>query len=663
LDQSQRIFQHVLRDPIFGERWTGGRRPELFEHVFASIQSLNAADLENLAPDHFDVVIVDEFHHAAAPSYEAILKFLKPRELLGLTATPERSDGLSILPWFDGRIAAELRLWDAIDQNYLSPFFYYGVHDGLKLQDVPWRRGAGYEVEALTNVLTGSSVWAEFVVKQFVEKTQGTEGVRALGFCVSVRHAEYMASVFNVAGIPAIAVSAKTPATDRVNSLLALDRGEVRVVFSVDLFNEGVDVPSVDALLMLRPTESGTLFLQQLGRGLRKKEGKTACVVLDFVGHHRKEFRFDRRFRSLFGGTRKEIQQQIENGFPYLPAGCHMELDRVSSEIVLASFRSAIPSLWNEKINELRNFVASGHPLSLNLFLEHSGLDLEDVYSGGRTWMRLCADAGLMTPREGAVEAVLARAISRLLHIDDLERIQVYEEILGASGPPQISSFPERRKRLVRMLLAQLMDGVPRDFLPDNSDMDAALVLLWGHPRILSDLCGLLAVLRRRISHLHGEISMHGTTPIRVHASYSRIEILAALGAGEGWRTVTWREGVKWFPDAKADVFVITFDKTSGGFSPTTRYKDYAISRELIHWESQSTTRSETETGQRYQHHKARGSDVILFARLSDESRSFWCLGSAEYVRHEGDLPMSVVWKLKTPLPGDLFAQFAAAVA
>lgn len=663
LDQSQRIFQHALRDPIFGEQWIGGRRPNFFEHVFASIQSLNAADLENLAPDHFDVVIVDEFHHAAAPSYEAILKLLQPRELLGLTATPERSDGLSILPWFDGRVAAELRLWDAIDQNYLSPFFYYGVHDGLKLQDVPWRRGAGYEVEALTNVFTGSAVWAELVVKQFIEKTQGSEGVRALGFCVSVRHADYMALVFRGAGIPAIAVSAKTPATDRINSLLALDRGDVRVVFSVDLFNEGVDVPSVDALLMLRPTESGTLFLQQLGRGLRKKEGKTACVVLDFVGHHRKEFRFDRRFRSLFGGTRKDIRQQIENGFPFLPAGCHMELDRVSSEIVLESLRSAIPSQWNEKINELRTFVASGHPLSLDLFLEHSGLELEDLYSGGRTWMQLCAGAGFITPKEGVVEAVLARAVSRLLHIDDLERIQVYEEMLGASDRPQISSFPERRMRLVRMLLAQLMDGVPGDFLPDNSDMDAALVLLWEHPRILLDLCGLLGVLRRRISHLHEELPTRETTPIRVHASYSRVEILAALGAGEGWRPVAWREGVKWFPDARADVFVITFDKTSGGFSPTTRYKDYAISRELIHWESQSTTRSQTETGQRYQHHKARGSDVILFARLRDESRSFWCLGSAEYVRHEGDRPMSIVWKLKTPLPGDLFAQFAAAVA
>lgn len=663
LDQSQRTFQHALRDPLFGEQWIGGRRPKHFEHVFASVQSLNAADLENLAPDHFDVVIVDEFHHAAAPSYEAFLRYLQPSELLGLTATPERSDGLSILSWFDGRIAAELRLWDAIDQNYLAPFLYYGVHDGLDLRDVPWRRGVGYAIDELTNRFTSTRAWGELVVKQFVEKTCGFHRVRALGFCVSVRHAEYMASVFKSAGIPAIAISAQTSAAVRIESLLALDRGDVRIVFSVDLFNEGVDVPSVDALLMLRPTESGTLFLQQLGRGLRKMEGKTACIVLDFVGRHRKEFRFDRRFRSLFGGTRKDVRQQIENGFPFLPSGCHMELDWVSREIVLASFRSAIPVLWNQKVNELRIFAASGHPVSLETFLEHSGLDLDDVYSGGRTWMQMCADAGLMAPDEGIVEAVLRRAISRLLHIDDLERIQTYEEILSAARPPKASSFSERRKRLMRMLLGQLMDRVSRDLLPDNCDIDTALSLLWRHPRILLDIRELLAVLKKRISHLHESLCGGGDVPIRVHASYSRAEILAALGVGQGWRPVAWWEGVRWCPGANADVFVMTFDKTSGGFSPTTRYRDYAISRELIHWESQSTTRSATETGQRYQHHKARGSEVILFARLRDDIRCFWCLGSAEYVRHEGDRPMAIVWRLKTPLSGDLFAQFAAAVA
>ncbi len=276
----------------------GGDRPTRFEHVFASIQSLSAAGYANLPADHFDVVIVDEFHHAAAKSYEALLDHVRPVELLGLTATPERADGLPVLAHFDGRIAAELRLWDAIDQHRLSPFTYFGIHDGLDLTDVPWRRGRGYDVDGLTNLYTANDAWARLVVKELVDRADDPATMRVLGFCVSIDHARFMARVFNDAGIAAVAVWGDSPDDERQAALADLAAGRVRVV-SVDLFNEGVDVPVVDTLLLLRPTDSPVLLLQQLGRGLRRASGKTVCTVLDFVGHHRKEFRLDRRFGAL----------------------------------------------------------------------------------------------------------------------------------------------------------------------------------------------------------------------------------------------------------------------------------------------------------------------------------------------------------------------------
>jgi superfamily II DNA or RNA helicase len=291
LDQSRRTFAHALRDATFGELWVGGQRPIHFDHVFASIQSLNATGLAHIEPGHFDVVIVDEFHHAAAESYERLLSHVQPRELLGLTATPERSDGRSILDWFEGRIAAELRLWDAIDQHRLTPFAYYGIADDLDLRDIPWRRGTGYDVDALTNVITSTDVWARSVLHRFLEHVGNPPTARALGFCVSIKHAHHMARVFEKHGVAALAITGDTPDAERRDALVRLAKGDVRVVFSVDLFNEGVDVREVDALLMLRPTESPLLFLQQLGRGLRRSEGKSICTVLDLVGHHRKEFR------------------------------------------------------------------------------------------------------------------------------------------------------------------------------------------------------------------------------------------------------------------------------------------------------------------------------------------------------------------------------------
>ena len=178
-----RDVPHALRDASFGEFWVGGKRPSRFEHVFASIQSLNRSGLESIDPAYFDVVIVDEFHHAAAPSYQMLLERLQPRELLGMTATPERADGLDVLRYFDGRIAAELRVWDAIDQQYLVPFSYFGVHDGTDLTDVPWKRGTGYDPNALTNVLTADHAWARRVIEQLRLKTNdphGDQGARLL---------------------------------------------------------------------------------------------------------------------------------------------------------------------------------------------------------------------------------------------------------------------------------------------------------------------------------------------------------------------------------------------------------------------------------------------------------------------------------------------------
>ncbi len=662
LDQSQATFRHALRDPNFGEQWIGGRRPTAFNHVFASVQSLNAADLTSLAADHFGVVIVDEFHHAAAASYDRLLNHLKPVELLGLTATPERADGLPILHWFGDRIAAELRLWDAINQNYLAPFTYYGIHDGLDLTGVTWRRGTGYDIEGLTQLYTGSDVWAKQIIKEFVRHVDDLNTVRCLAFCVSVQHAEFMARVFNEAGLESAAISGSTSDMERRDAMRGLAGGQLRVLFSVDLFNEGLDVPSVDTLLMLRPTESPTLFLQQLGRGLRREPGKSVCTVLDFVGQHRREFRFDRRLRALLGGTRKDVANQVEAGFPYLPAGCHMELDRKATEIVLASIRSAIPDRWAQKVEELKSMAASGRPITLSEFLEQSGLDLDDVYTAQRGWSDLCEAAGLPLAAAGPHEATMRRGVGRLRHVDDGVRLGRYTSLLGGRSPAE-SSNSDTERRLARMLVSQLVDQVDRDALPKDASLQQGLSLIWQHPQVCKEGVELLDLLRSRVNHLHYDMPGGSHAPIRIHARYTRLEILAGFEHGEGARVATWQTGVFWLPEARADLFAFTLDKSTGSFSPTTRYRDYAVSPELIHWESQAITRADSDTGHRYQNHVAMGTEVILFARLRQTDREFWCLGPATYVTHEGERPMAITWHLRIPLPGDLFAQFAAAVA
>ncbi len=658
LDQSLATFRHTLRETQFGEKWVGQSRPRDFDHVFASIQSLNANGLASLRPDHFDVVIVDEFHHAAASSYERVLNCLKPKELLGLTATPERSDGLSILHWFDDRIAAELRLWDAIDQQHLAPFVYYGVHDQVDLRAIPWRRGQGYDVDQLTNLYTSSDAWARIVVKQVAARTDVTS-MRGLGFCVSIKHAQFMAEHFNRHDIAAVAIWGDSPRAERETALRDLAAGRVRILFSVDLFNEGVDVPNIDTILMLRPTESPTLFLQQLGRGLRKTRDKGACTVLDFVGTHRREFRFDRRYRALLGGSRRDVERAVTDEFPFLPAGCHMQLDRQSSEIILRSLREALPSRWPAKVSELQSLRRERGELGLSSFLAESGLDLEDVYEGAHSWSQLQEAAGAPTLASGPNEAALRRALGRLLHVDDRARTDTFHRLASLAEPPQVSSLGERDRRLVHMLVV----GLANQQLSGSPSLQQAVDLVWAHPQVLAEVSELSAVLDRRIDHVHTSLSTHPESPLQVHARYSRIEILTALGLVDGARAFPWQAGVYDARAASADLLAFTLDKSSGGFSPTTRYRDYAISPSLIHWESQSSTRAESATGLRYQHHERDGRAILLFARLRADDRAFWFLGPARYRGHVGERPLAITWELETPLPGDLYQAFGAAVA
>ena len=278
LDQSKKVFEVVLREGGFGETLVAGQRPDRWSHVFASIQSLDEERLAQFPPDYFDVVIVDEFHHAAADSYEKLLAHVKPRVLVGLTATPERADGKTILHHFDGRIASELRLWKALDDGLLSPFQYFGIGGAPDLTGVKWSRGR-YDLGALGNVYTADHLFAQRVVQETVKKVADVSKMRALGFCVDVAHAEFMASVFDKAGIRSAAVSAETSAGDRAARLAELRAGELRCLFSVDLFNEGVDLPDVDTVLFLRPTESATVFLQQLGCKCRHhRENERSCA-------------------------------------------------------------------------------------------------------------------------------------------------------------------------------------------------------------------------------------------------------------------------------------------------------------------------------------------------------------------------------------------------
>jgi superfamily II DNA or RNA helicase len=660
LEQSQATFRHILREGAFGELWLSGHRPQHWEHVFASIQTLSRSELQHIAPDHFDVIIVDEFHHAAAESYEAVLSHLQPQVLLGLTATPERADGKDIRQWFGGRIAVELRLWDALEQELLSPFHYFGIHDGTDLRKVTWRRGRGYDIGELTNVYTANDIWASMVLQAVQEKIGDPKDMRALGFCVSIAHAQFMAQKFERAGLRAVAVTSATPSSERGQALEGLRAGRLQVLFTVDLFNEGVDVPAIDAVLMLRPTESATIFLQQLGRGLRRTEGKDVLTVLDFVGHQRAEFRFDLRYRRLLGRSRKELEADIEQGFPYLPAGCHLELDPVARDIVLANIKASLPSTWRRRVGELRELG----DVPLKTYLEQTDLDVEDLYRNGHYWTELRRAAGHASEERPANEAKLGRGIGRLLHVDDEERLGFLRGLMAADSPPRTDELDIRTSRQLHMVLLTIFSPKKGAFNTLQEGVDA----LWAHPGLIAEAMGLLAALDDRVVHLQTPLSVLDTVPLQVHAHYTRDEVLAAFGIATLMVPHPLQAGAYWHRSSQTDLFFVTLQKTEKEFSPSTRYKDYAISDQLFHWESQSVTSTTSETGRRYLRHGELGTRILLFVRTSKTDGAgrtlpYFCAGFANYVSHESDRPIAIPWQLENRLPGNRFAEYRAAVA
>lgn len=647
LEQALHTYREVLKDGGFGELLVADYQPKEWQHVFASIQSLNPARLVELDPAGFEVVVVDEFHHAEASSYRRILDHFQPTELLGLTATPERADGVDVRDFFDKRAAYELRLWDALDADLLSPFHYFGIADNTDLSTIDFRSGR-YDVAQLDGIFTGDDARTRLILHEVQRKIANPLGMQALGFCVSVKHATYMAERFTEAGLPAKALHGATPTQERKQAVKDLSAGDLVAVFTADLFNEGIDIPDVDTILFLRPTESSTVFLQQFGRGLRRTENKAVLTVLDFVGHQRKEFNLSQRYRAITGGTRKNLQRQVEKGFPYLPAGSQIILDRATQAQILEHVKRQLGGRWTLLVQEMR---ATGD-VDLATYLRETGVELPDLLRSGRSFTRLRRDAGFPVPEGGVREAELLKRLKAFAHVDDRERYIAYTRFLSDDAPAY-AELNEQERPWAHMLLFSLWPKAE-----GFSSFDEGLALLRPEGAFRSEARQVLDWAMQQTEHvarpLIGELS---GTPLRSHARYTREELYAGIGHASLQRTPgNFREGVLFTEQMRTDSLLVTLHKTEDHFSPTTMYRDYAINSSLFHWESQSTTSESSPTGQRYLNQRANGTDVLLYVRTGNawefgRGAPYVLLGQADFVEHRGSRPIAITWQLRRPMP------------
>ena len=649
LKQALATFRQVLRDPAFGDLMDGENAPSQTTHLFATITTVHSRQLvQQLGADHWRVVVIDEAHHLPATTFDQFATAIRPHILLGLTATPERSDGRSLNTYFDcrpdGSPAVSLRLWDALGQQLLAPFEYYATADQTDLSGVNWNRAE--EVSQLDGLISSNTVRARLVVEALQRYVSRLDQLKAVVFCVSVAHAKLMANYFEQVGLKACSLTGSNTTTERDNAIRDLRAGMIQLICTCDLFNEGVDIPEINTLLLLRPTQSAVVFQQQIGRGLRLCEGKDSCLVLDFVGMYGEGFRFDTLLRSITGHTRAQLKDAVENGFGMLPTGCHIQFDRVARDRVLSSLRNALQLNAVRLRQELTAWAAlrGGSPIRLKDFIRDNDLTLADLYANQRSWTSYKRDVGLSVPLAGNREAELSRRMGSLLHANDPQLIDSWKKAFLPGDVHQTR---------MQMLAYQVLPNAGELIAPDDF-----VQLMHDHPALRDEILEIGDCLQDETAVSWQPLpGAPAAWPLSLHARYERREIQAAIGHITATVRPQFREGCLLRPEDKIELMFVTLDKREG-FGKTVQFHDYAISPELFHWQTQNRAGQNNATGKRYLESKTNGWGFQLFVR-EDTDSAFNALGPVTLETFEGDRPISIVWRLQVPLPIEMFRRFS----
>ncbi|MDP2041888.1 MAG: DUF3427 domain-containing protein [Algoriphagus sp.] len=655
LQQSMGAFRGVLKDHNFGELWVDGEEPSRYEHLFASVQTLNnRLESLKLSSGYFDFIIVDEVHHISAESYRPILHRFTPEILLGLTATPERMDGADILADFCDHIAAEIRLPEALNQKLLCPFNYFGIADSVDISQVSWSRGR-YMPSELSNLYTSNDQRVSNIISSLNKYVTDIANVRALGFCVTQEHAQYMAEKFHFAGLKAdYLVSSRNENRKEIRNKLR--KKEINYLFVVDIFNEGVDIPEIDTVLFLRPTESLTVFLQQLGRGLRLADGKDCLTVLDFVGNARSEYDFEGKFRAMIGKTNTSIASELERNFQHVPLGCAIILEKRAREIILNNIRASISPNRNQLIQKIRNYQHQSElPLTLKNFITLYQYPLEIIYKRG-SWNRLTYEAGFSKEPDSTNEKAWESCVEKKwLSTESYSYFSFVFGLAKKNFQVEIESLTPNEKSMCLMLhydFWQNAGGFP--------SLEESIKAIRRNQELVKEMIQVLEIRMDQIGFMELEIDLPYDQPLKLHSRYTRDQILAAFGFSTFESKSSNREGVAERSEIDTELLFIDLNKSDEHYSPTTMYEDYALNETLFHWQSQNSARPDIGKGLSYITHKNTGKRILLFVREERQNEykntlGYVFIGEGKIKDYYGSKPMSINWELNEPIPPFLY--------
>ena len=658
LRQSLHTFRQVLCDYNFGEKWYGGEEPANYEHVFASKDTLNnRIDSLQLPEDYYDYIVIDEVHRVAASTYRKIINYFKPKILLGLTATPERMDGKDITEDFDGTISAEIRLDDALNKGLLAPFYYYGITDSVDYSEVAWDKGH-YVASELSRIYTYNDTRTAVILHSLEHYLTNIRDVRALCFCVDQQHAKYMAAKFTLCGLKADLLTSEN-AKMRTVLYNRLKKKDINYLFVVDMFNEGVDIPEVDTILFLRPTESLTVFIQQFGRGLRKAVGKSHVDIFDFVGNSRAEFNYTDRMRVMLGRTSMSVAEEMERGCPHLPLGCKMILEPKAKEYIMKNIRGAIQRFTARKVNALVQNFERHHsiPLTLTNFVKIYQMPLDKLYRA-RTWNQLLYETGIRQDLSSFNEE-LSRAVYRKWSAtDSYSYLSFIEQLAQKSFRVRVDHMSQIDQKRLLMLYYDLFENAGR-----FDDLQEMLDELAADNCICDELKEVMRILlKEKKAFERPDNSMLPDFPLMLHGVYTKAQIQVAIGTSTLAHKSPAREGVERNKQLKVEAMFVDIIKNREEGS-TTDYDDKALSPYLFQWDTQNRVRPESNEGQAYINQTQ---TMLLFVReqktfVEDKTRTMGyvylgrvTLSSWEYKNLGTRMQMQIRWNMVEPIPGSV---------
>ncbi|MCL7466756.1 DUF3427 domain-containing protein [Phaeovulum sp. NW3] len=628
LNQAMASFRRIRPEARFG-RFDGNDKDEGAEILFASIQTIGrAGHLRRFAPDAFDYIVVDEFHHASATSYRGLLEHFTPQFLLGLTATPDRSDGADLLSLCGDNLVYHCDLFEGIEAGLLSPFRYLGVPDDVDYAQIPWR-SSQFDPAALEAALA-TEARAQNAFEQFSLLREGP----AIGFCCSVRHAEFMADYFVARGFRAVAVHSGPTSAPRATSLDQLGRGEIDILFAVDMFNEGVDVPNIGTVMMLRPTESVILWLQQLGRGLRRVEGKLLRVI-DYIGNHRI---FLTKLRALLnagpGDRSLSVKlDQILDGTLALPEGCSVTYDLKVIEILRDLLRPK--SDTDDLEAQYRDFRLRHGQRPTAAELARMGFDPSRNGHGG--WFDFVRDMG------DNVDARAHSSASDLLRQIERDRALTAAAITALQGLRD--DRPVTEDGLAYWAFNPLLRREGPRLALTRPDPDGAAA------EMIAELADwrLATLAGQRLSEPAGAFTGPGP---QLWTEYLREDIPQLFGAV--FNPGNWNAGIV---RLDKDLILLTTLK-KGSLASGNHYENRFLSPDRMQWQSQTQTRRDSQVGRILSGSEA-GTRVHLFVRSgklrNGKAAPFLYCGRPTFVDWEGERPITIEWKLSEPVPRHLW--------